>query len=202
MTSKKRDVIFKAVCAVLVAAGLSFFAGTLQAQVSTAFINGTVTDSSGAAIPEASLLLRNTLTGIETRTATNSQGVYAILNILPGTYTAEASKQGFSISRLDVFSLVVNQRSVFDFQLAVGKLQGIQSVVAPSLGQDAYALNAGNGAVLPGWPFFTADSGFSGTGARAAKTGVGTASAALLQAWQVTQDWQWDVSEEEWPEPA
>jgi len=45
--------------------------------------------------------------------------------------------------------------------LAVGKLQGIQSVVAPSLGQDAYALDAGNGAVLPGWPFFTADSGFS-----------------------------------------
>ena len=45
--------------------------------------------------------------------------------------------------------------------LAVGLLQGIQSVVAPSLGQDAYALNAGNGATLPGWPFFTADSGFS-----------------------------------------
>ena len=45
--------------------------------------------------------------------------------------------------------------------LAVGKLQGIQSVVAPSLGQDAYAMDAGNGAVLPGWPFFTADSGFS-----------------------------------------
>jgi len=45
--------------------------------------------------------------------------------------------------------------------LAVGPIQGIQSVVAPSLGQDAYALNAGNGATLPGWPFFTADSGFS-----------------------------------------
>ena len=45
--------------------------------------------------------------------------------------------------------------------LAVGSLQGIQSVVAPSLGQDAYVLNAGNGATLPGWPFFTADSGFS-----------------------------------------
>jgi len=45
--------------------------------------------------------------------------------------------------------------------LAVGSIQGIQSVVAPSLGQDAYALNSGNGATLPGWPFFTADSGFS-----------------------------------------
>ena len=45
--------------------------------------------------------------------------------------------------------------------LAVGQMDGIQSVVAPSLGQNEYALNAGNGAVLPGWPFFTADSGFT-----------------------------------------
>ncbi len=45
--------------------------------------------------------------------------------------------------------------------LAVGPLEGVQSVVAPSLGQFEDALNAGNGAVLPGWPFFTADSGFT-----------------------------------------
>jgi len=45
--------------------------------------------------------------------------------------------------------------------LAVGSLNGVNAVVAPSLGQDEYALNAANGAVLPGWPFFTADSGFT-----------------------------------------
>ena len=45
--------------------------------------------------------------------------------------------------------------------LAVGSLNGATSVVAPSLGQNAYALNASNGGVLSGWPFFTADSGFS-----------------------------------------
>jgi hypothetical protein len=45
--------------------------------------------------------------------------------------------------------------------LAVGNLGGVTGVVAPSLGQDEYALNAANGSVLPGWPFFTADSGFT-----------------------------------------
>jgi hypothetical protein len=45
--------------------------------------------------------------------------------------------------------------------MAVGPIQGVQAVVAPSLGQNAYALDAGNGGVLPGWPFFTADSGFT-----------------------------------------
>src|SRR6185503_21262542 len=104
MTSAKRDVISKAVCAVLVVAALLFSAGVVPAQVSTASINGTVTDSTGAVVPDASLLLRNTQTGIETRTTTNAQGVYVILNILPGTYTAEASKQGFSSGKLEPFS--------------------------------------------------------------------------------------------------
>ncbi len=45
--------------------------------------------------------------------------------------------------------------------LSVGVLNGVNSVVAPSLGQEEYAFNAANGALLPGWPFFTADSGFS-----------------------------------------
>ena len=43
----------------------------------------------------------------------------------------------------------------------MGTLQGRNAVVAPSLGQNAYALAGTNGSVLPGWPFFTADSGFT-----------------------------------------
>ena len=34
--------------------------------------------------------------------------------------------------------------------MAVGNLNGVNSVVAPSLGQDEYAFNAGNGSILPG----------------------------------------------------
>jgi hypothetical protein len=45
--------------------------------------------------------------------------------------------------------------------LAVGDLQGSADVVAPSVGQEEYALNAATGATLPGFPWFTADSGFS-----------------------------------------
>ena len=45
--------------------------------------------------------------------------------------------------------------------LAVGTLQGAQSVVAPSLGMEEYALNTATGNTVPGWPFFTADSGFT-----------------------------------------
>jgi hypothetical protein len=42
--------------------------------------------------------------------------------------------------------------------LTVGPLQGGPGAVAGSLGQVGYALNAGNGAPLTGWPFFNSDS--------------------------------------------
>ena len=44
--------------------------------------------------------------------------------------------------------------------LAIGTMAGVTSVTAPSLGQNQYAWSAGNNPI-PGWPFFTADSGFS-----------------------------------------
>src|SRR5437667_2612716 len=114
----RRNALANLACAVrLFTASLDLDVSSLSAQVSRAQINGIVGDSTGAAVPEAVVLLRNTATGVETRTATNEQGVYVILNILPGTYTVEASKEGFTTSRVEPFTLVVNQASVFDFQL-------------------------------------------------------------------------------------
>jgi outer membrane protein assembly factor BamB/ribosomal protein L24E len=45
--------------------------------------------------------------------------------------------------------------------LAVGNLQGGTDVTAGSLGQEQDALNAASGAVLPGFPWFEADSNFT-----------------------------------------
>jgi hypothetical protein len=46
--------------------------------------------------------------------------------------------------------------------LALGDLQGATlDAVAPSLGQEQYALDAATGATLPGFPWFTSDSDFS-----------------------------------------
>jgi hypothetical protein len=45
--------------------------------------------------------------------------------------------------------------------MAVGNLQGGTDVVAGSLGENMYAMNAANGAVLNGFPWFQADSSFA-----------------------------------------
>ena len=49
--------------------------------------------------------------------------------------------------------------------LAVGDLQGGTDVTAGSLGQNQYALNAANGSMLTGFPWFQADSDFTTPGA-------------------------------------
>ncbi|HWB95137.1 MAG TPA: carboxypeptidase regulatory-like domain-containing protein, partial [Bryobacteraceae bacterium] len=116
------------------------------AQLSTAQINGTVRDAAGALVPAAVILLRNTATAVETRTLSNDQGVYIILNILPGNYTLEASKPGFTTSRIGEFTLVVNQASVFDFQLPVGHVQ--ETVMVEAVGTHVQSATAELGAVL------------------------------------------------------
>jgi hypothetical protein len=74
--------------------------------------------------------------------------------------------------------------------LTVAPLQGHTAVMAGSLDQEAYALDAGTGNTLPGWPFFAADSVFStasvadlyGTGtAEIVEGGAGTAGYAYGQ---------------------
>jgi outer membrane receptor protein involved in Fe transport len=132
--------------ALLIAAGSLFNVGNCHAQISSASINGMITDSSGAIVPDAAVVLRNTDTGVETHTTSNAQGVYIILSILPGNYTLEAGKLGFANSRLEQLALVVDQRSVFDFALAVGTTR--TSVTVEANGTQLQTASAELGGVL------------------------------------------------------
>ncbi|MBI3683912.1 MAG: TonB-dependent receptor [Acidobacteria bacterium] len=136
----------KSIPNILACLSLAFSPATVCAQVSAASINGTARDSSGAIIPSVNILLRNTETSVETRTTTNEQGVYVLVHILPGTYTLEAGKEGFATSHLGPLTLVVNQRSVFDFQMAVGKVQ--ESVTVEAVGAELQSATSELGSVL------------------------------------------------------
>ena len=58
-------------------------------------IAGTVTDSSGAAVPEASMTLTNLDTAETHKIQTDAAGSYTFVNILPGRYKVEGEKAGF-----------------------------------------------------------------------------------------------------------
>jgi outer membrane receptor protein involved in Fe transport len=86
----------KSTAALLTGAMFLSFAASVRAQNRTlGEINGTVTDSTGARVPDAQVSLTNTLTGVDTRVKTDSEGVYDANTLVPGTYTVSISKSGF-----------------------------------------------------------------------------------------------------------
>ena len=58
-------------------------------------LTGTIADTSGAAVPGATVTITNEDTGLEFTTVTDETGTYTIRNITGGTYTLKASLQGF-----------------------------------------------------------------------------------------------------------
>jgi hypothetical protein len=67
-----------------------------SAQVAfTGQITGTVTDTSGAVIPHASVTAQNTQTNVISQTSTSDSGAYTILSVIPGTYSLSVEEKGF-----------------------------------------------------------------------------------------------------------
>lgn len=103
-------------CAVLCLAALALIAASAMAQ-STSQLNGSVTDPSGAAVPNAKLTLTAAATGLERSATSNSAGLYQFLDVPPGTYTLQATASGFVAYQAENVTLVVNTPSTVNVQL-------------------------------------------------------------------------------------
>ncbi|MGH9396341.1 MAG: TonB-dependent receptor domain-containing protein [Terriglobia bacterium] len=124
MRNRHWDSLLDSGLVLLVISGLCFWALSARpavAQVATAAINGTLTDSSGAVIPGASVVLINANTGVRRTTVSNNVGNYSFVEILPGQYTLQVSKTGFQTRRQAEFTLSVNQTTTYNFTLPVGE---------------------------------------------------------------------------------
>lgn len=128
----RRQASSRATALAALALVLSLGTGPLYGQASTATITGTIRDGTGAVIPDAELELTNAETGTTQRSASNSVGNYSFLNILPGTYTLGASKEGFRTAAVELFTLQVNQTATFDIAMEVGAVT--ESVTVEALG--------------------------------------------------------------------
>ncbi|HEV2486471.1 MAG TPA: carboxypeptidase-like regulatory domain-containing protein [Terracidiphilus sp.] len=95
-------------------------------------LQGTVTDSTGAVIPNATVTLTNTATNVRSVQQSSSAGFYNISPLVPGTYSVQVVAQGFKMLMQD--NVVVNalQSRVFDPVLSVGsETQTINVTAAP-----------------------------------------------------------------------
>jgi hypothetical protein len=84
----------------------------LNAQSDTAALSGTVTDETGAVIPNVQMTATNVGTGLIRRASTDERGSFLLLLLPPGTYAIRAERQRFAVSEVNnVILQVGDQRS-------------------------------------------------------------------------------------------
>jgi hypothetical protein len=102
------------VLAVLLIAGSGF----VLAQ-STAGLFGTVTDASGAVVPNAAVTIRSLGTGTERKTVSDNSGTFTAPSLEPGDYSVVVTADGFSKFTVQKVTLEVNASVTVNAKLAV-----------------------------------------------------------------------------------
>jgi len=95
-------------------------AGIVRGQVTTGTISGTVTDSTGAVLPGANIVILNEETGISRALVTDAAGRYLAPSLSPGRYRVTISQPGFQTEARTGIALTIGRNAVVDVQLEVG----------------------------------------------------------------------------------
>jgi len=94
-------------------------AGVICAQNVNATLSGTVSDISGAVIPNATVLATAIDTGVVTKTSTNGTGAYAFPSLQAGRYRVSAEMSGFKTIAFEPVVLDVSAQVRLNFTLPV-----------------------------------------------------------------------------------
>ena len=95
-------------------------AGVAGAQTTTARLTGTVTDPSGAALSNATVVMTNLTTGQVRTVTTNGDGLYVAVSLQPGTYDVKVSANGFNGTEQKNLVLAVGQEVTQNVSLTLG----------------------------------------------------------------------------------
>ena len=92
----------------------------VQAQTSFGRISGTVTDSTGAVVPNASVTVSDAATNFSRVVTTDENGYYTLTNLPVGAYNVTVEVQSFKKS-IKTVMLEADARLTIDFTLEPGK---------------------------------------------------------------------------------
>jgi mRNA-degrading endonuclease YafQ of YafQ-DinJ toxin-antitoxin module len=120
LSSFARPILARAVSVILLLATLLLVSGGASAQdASTGAVRGAVVDSSGGAVPEATVVLLNAATGFRYSMATDSQGRFVFDMLPPGDYSARATAPGMSAQMTPKLQVAVGGLTELQFKLTV-----------------------------------------------------------------------------------
>ena len=126
--------------------GLFLLASLAAAQGTDAVLTGSVLDSTGAVVPQASVTALNINTGVATRETSNASGVYLFPVLPPGDYTITAEKAGFKKYQLERLTLRTGDHVEQNLPLQLGGSTETVQVVADS--EAVNYLNSSQGGLL------------------------------------------------------
>jgi len=104
-------VILRFTLAAVVVCGVVSSSTLVAAQETTADVVGTVTDSTGAIVPGATLTITNTTTQLTRQVTSNGSGDYVFSLLKPGTYSLSVAAPGFKTVLVPSIALAVGDRS-------------------------------------------------------------------------------------------
>ncbi|HEU4417039.1 MAG TPA: carboxypeptidase-like regulatory domain-containing protein, partial [Candidatus Angelobacter sp.] len=111
-------------CSVMLVFAVAAFAQT------TASIQGSVTDQSGAAVVGAKVTVKNAALGIERTTQTGSTGTYEVPTLPPGEYSVQVQQSGFETQLANNVIVNVSNNVVQNFGLKLASTSEVVTVEA------------------------------------------------------------------------
>ena len=101
-----------------------------SAQTNLATLRGTVTDPSGAAVPNAAVVLTNVATNAIRTTVSNASGDYEVPYLDPGTYRLDCTASGFEKFVAQDVAIVSDETRRVDVQMHIGSASTLVTVTA------------------------------------------------------------------------
>ncbi|MEZ2347587.1 TonB-dependent receptor domain-containing protein [Terriglobus sp. RCC_193] len=120
---------------------------TAGAQTYRGGIGGNVVDASGAAIPKAKVVLKNTETGETRQTDTTAVGTYVFQDLQLGTYSVTITAAGFGDLTLNKIDVNPGAVTPANGKLTVGSSQVVVDVAADTT-SEIQTLSSANNAVI------------------------------------------------------
>src|SRR5690242_12235027 len=114
---------------------LAVFSSTASGQTVRASISGIVSDSSGAVLRGAGIVVKDLDRGTSYSAVSNDTGFYLVPELIPGRYRITVGMSGFRTYVLNVFPLQTQQKASLDVTLEVGavsekiEVQGVAQMV-------------------------------------------------------------------------
>lgn len=112
--------VVRLVFAFMIALFVLGFSQALRGQAVSATLVGTVTDNSGAIVPQATVTITESATGITHTDITNGSGNYTFPNLTPGTYSVTITSKGFKKEVRAGIDVAVNTTTRVDIVLQPG----------------------------------------------------------------------------------